>query len=171
MAARRDDDRVILGQVGAPHGVRGWIRVTSSTRPPEAILDFGVWWLGAPERAQAYTVDESRVAGERIVARLRGVGTREAAAELRHAPIAVPRSQLPPAGSDEWYWADLIGLRVRTPAGVDLGRVDHLLETGANDVLVITGERERLVPWIPDEVIVRVDLAAGELVVDWDPDF
>jgi len=166
-----DDRLIVVGRIGAPHGIHGWVRVTSSTRPPEAILDFGCWWIGPEGAARAYRVDESRVQGERIVARLHGVGDRERATALRHATIAVPRSALPPADDDEWYWADLVGLRVVTTQGDDLGCVDHLLETGANDVLVAKGDRERLIPWIPEQVIVRVDCEQQQLVVDWDPDF
>ncbi len=160
-----------VGRIGAPHGVRGWVRVDSAARPPESILEFDAWWIGSADAAVRYRVAAGRLQGDRVLVRLEGVEDRDGAVALRHAQIAVPRSALPPLPEDEWYWADLIGLTVRTTRDVELGRVERLFETGANDVLVVQGERERLIPWIPDDVIVEVDPAAGRLVVDWDPDF
>ncbi|MDX1610260.1 MAG: ribosome maturation factor RimM, partial [Halofilum sp. (in: g-proteobacteria)] len=93
------------------------------------------------------------------------------AAALRHAEISVPVEELPEPADGEWYWHELIGLRVETSDGTVLGRVDHLLETGANDVLVVRNGRERLIPWIPDEVIRAIDPEDGRMVVEWDPEF
>lgn len=162
---------VALGRIGAPHGVRGWLRVQSWTRPPEAILDFERWLVGTPEAAQPYAVLDTWVGAKGLAVRLEGIDDRDAASALKHASILVDRSELPPAEPGEWYWADLEGLRVETLEGADLGVVDHLLETGANDVLVVHGERERLVPWIPEEVVQRVEPDSERIVVDWDPDF
>jgi len=83
----------------------------------------------------------------------------------------VPRSALPAAGEDEYYWSDLEGLRVETLEGVDLGTVDHLIETGANDVLIVRGDRERLIPFLRPSVVREIDLVAARIRVAWDPDF
>lgn len=162
---------VILGRVGAPHGVAGWFRVRSAARPPESILEFETWLIGGSGDWREYRVVDGRVRSNGLLARLEGVADRDAAATLRHAEIAVPRAALPEPAPGEWYWADLLGLAVETVDGTPLGRVDDLLETGANDVLVVRGERERLIPWLPERVVIRVDPQAGRLVVDWDPDF
>lgn len=162
---------VTLGRVGAPHGVGGWLRVRSAARPPESILEFDHWLIGGPGTWTEYRVLDGRARSNGLVARLDGVADRDAAAALRHAAIAVPRAALPAPAADEWYWADLVGLAVETVDGTPLGRVDGLLETGANDVLVVRGERERLIPWLPGRVVMRVEAGAGRLVVDWDPDF
>lgn len=162
---------VTLGRIGAPHGVHGWVRIQSWTRPPEAILALGPWLVGEDGAHGEYALDDTRVTGRGLLARLAGCNERETAAALRHAPIAVPRSRLPEPEPGEWYWADLEGLAVETLDGTPLGRVDHLMETGANDVLVVHGERERLIPWVMDRFIHRVDTAGGRIVVDWDPDF
>lgn len=162
---------VTLGRVGAPHGVGGWFRVRSAARPPESILEFDTWLIGGADGWRAYRLLDGRARANGIVARLDGVADRDAAAALRHATIAVPRTALPEPGAGEWYWADLVGLAVETVDGTPLGRVDGLLETGANDVLVVRGERERLIPWLPGRVVKRVEPHAGRLVVDWDPDF
>lgn len=102
---------------------------------------------------------------------LEGCRDRESAEALRHAAVAVPRSALPEPAPGEYYWHDLIGLAVVTTDGEELGRVDHLLETGANDVLVVYGKRERLIPWIQGQVVQSVDPAGGGIIVDWDPAF
>lgn len=165
-------DRLIpVGRVGAPHGVRGWIRIDSSARPPESVLAFAEWWLGPPGAERAYRLEAGHMHSERVVARLAGVHDREAAASLRHAVVSVRRSMLPVPGDGEWYWADLVGLTVETVDGERLGTVDHLIATGANDVLVVHGERERLIPWIAQDVVRRVDPGSGRVIVAWDPDF
>jgi 16S rRNA processing protein RimM len=161
---------LVVGRVTGAFGVRGWVKVHSYTEPREEILAYGPWRLG-PE-AVAMDVADGQPHGKGLIARLAGVEDRDAAEALRGSDIRVPRSRLPEADPDEYYWADLLGLEVRTVAGVTLGRVERLLETGANDVLVVAGGgREHLVPFVPGAVVTRVDLDAGEVVVDWDPDF
>lgn len=162
---------VIVGRIGAPHGVQGWVRIQSWTRPPESILDFPQWWIADGSGWQAYRPVETRVREKSLLVRLEGCEGRDGAAALRNAEIAVPRDALPAPTEKEWYWVDLIGLEVKTVAGVSLGLVDHLIETGANDVLVVHGDRERLIPWIVDEVIREVNPESGRIVVDWDPEF
>jgi 16S rRNA processing protein RimM len=100
-----------------------------------------------------------------------GIDDRDIAASLLNTQIAVRREQLPPAAEGEYYWSDLVGLAVRTIAGVELGKVTHLMQTGANDVLVVKGDRERLIPFLQPDVVKRVDLDAGIIEVDWDPEF
>jgi 16S rRNA processing protein RimM len=163
--------RVVLGWIGAPHGVRGWVRIRSSARPPESILEFDRWWIGSGDASRERRVLDGQVRSRDIVARLEGCDDRDSAVALRNAEISVPADALPEPADDEWYWHELIGLQVVAVDGTELGRIDHLLETGANDVLVVLGDRERLIPWIPDEVIREIDPEQGRMVVDWDPDF
>lgn len=163
--------RVTLGRIGAPYGVRGWVRIHSDARPPESILDFERWWVETRDGTRELNVIASQYRQRDLVARLEGCEDRDAAARLRHGLISVPAESLPDPDEDEWYWHELIGLQVVTTDGTPLGRVDHLIETGANDVLVVRGERERLIPWIPDEVIRSVEPDADRMVVDWDPEF
>ncbi len=162
---------IVLGRVGAPHGVRGWLRIQSFARPPESILEHARWFLARAEAWEPWRVADSRIGEKALTVRLQGCDDRDSALALRHCDIAVPREELPPLEPDEWYWADLIGLQVETTEGVALGRVDHLLETGANDVLVVRGDRERLIPWAQERVIRSVEIDQGRLVVDWDEDF
>lgn len=161
---------VVLGKISAPFGVRGWSKVTSFTEPPEGILEYKTWSVVKNGSARTLKVLQGKPHGKFMVARFEGVEDRDAAALLTHSEVQVQRDQLPESG-DGHYWADLIGLEVITKEGVKLGTVDSLMETGANDVLVVKGESERLVPWIEDEVIVKVDLDTRIITVDWDPDF
>ena len=163
---------VIIGRVAGVYGVRGWVKVLSSMEPPEAMLDHPSWRLrrGGSEW-RIMTLVEGRSHGKGILAHLESCDDRDVARALIGAEIAVPRSELPDPEPNRFYWADLEGLTVRTVAGVALGVVDHLLETGANDVLVVKGERERLIPYIRDAVVIEVDLDQGMILVDWDPEF
>ncbi len=161
---------MLLGRIGAPHGVQGWVWVRSDTRPTENILDYPCWLLGRAGVWSEYRLEAGRRQGKGIVARLAGIADRDAAQALTGADVAVAYEDLPVAEGDEYYWADLQGLQVETRQGQFLGRVDHLIETGAHDVLVVRGERERLIPFAPGQTVAEVDLAAGLIRVDWDPD-
>lgn len=168
-----DHDRfVTLGRISGPHGVRGWLRVYSETEPPENILTYSPWYLGRAGVWRSYELAQGRPHGKGVVAKLQGCDDRDTAAALTELEIAVKRSQLADdLAPGEYYWTDLEGLEVVTAEGVTLGRIHHLLATGANDVLVVHGDRERLIPYLPEQVVLEVDLAAGRMRVDWDPDF
>ena len=167
----RNSRLVIIGRVVGVYGVRGWIKVLSSTEPPEAILDYSSWQVRNGPEWKAMTLTEGRRYGKGILAHLAECDDRDVARALIGAEIAVRRDELPDPGHNRFYWADLEGLTVRTLDGVVLGIVDHLLETGANDVLVVAGERERLIPYVRGTVVTDVDLEQGVILVDWDPEF
>jgi 16S rRNA processing protein RimM len=159
---------VALGRVVGIYGVRGWLRVESWTDPRVGILDYRRWWLGANARRSEHALSEGRLHGRGVVARLEGIGDRDAARSLLGTEIAVPRDALPP--SEEFYWADLIGLAVENRNGVALGKIRAYLETGGHDVMVISdGARERLIPWAPGVYVDKVSLAQGRVIVDWNP--
>lgn len=167
---------VVLGHVHGLFGIKGWIKVYSYTRPVEAILDYDRWWIGDEGARHDYQVIEARVQGKTLVARLADsngepLPDRNAALELLDLAIAVDRADMPEPEPGEYYWFDLIGLEVCNTRGAALGRVTAMMETGANDVLVVNGDRERLIPMVVDEFVTEVDLDGGRLVVDWDPDF
>ncbi|MEX0373942.1 ribosome maturation factor RimM [Spiribacter pallidus] len=164
-------DCVVLGEVLGAHGVRGDLRIYSWTRPRENILEYSRWTLGAGSEAEQYKVAATRVQGRHLLARLQGVDHRDAAEALRGQPIVVGRDALPEKGDHEYYWWELKGLAVETRDGHGLGRVSGLMETGANDVLVVDGEKRHLIPYAPGRYVESVDLAAGRMRVDWDPEF
>jgi len=164
------DKRIVpLGHISGVHGVRGWVKIHSLTEPREAIFDYQPWLLG--EALEPVRVSEGKAHGNRLLARIEGVDDREAAEERVGRAIAVYREQLPETGGDQFYWADLVGLEVRLENGRTLGVVDRLLATGANDVLIVRGDRERLIPFVPGPYVKQVDLEGGVVVVDWDPEF
>ena len=163
---------VLLGRIVGVHGVRGELKLESYTDPRMRIFRYQPWQLGTGSGVVQVADCQGRAQGKGIVATLPGIDDRDAAAALVGSDIRVPRAALPPAAPGEYYWADLEGLEVVTMQGVPLGRVSHLVATGANDVLVIRdGVRERLVPFLPGQFVAEVDIQGGRVVVDWDPDF
>lgn len=150
--------------------MQGWVKVYSHTRPREAILNYTPWLMEFADGPRELALAQGRRHGDGVIARLTGYTDREQAATLVGIDVSVRMSQLPAPGANEYYWAQLENLRVIDRAGTELGRVSHLFETGANDVMVVRGERERLIPFAAS-VVQRVDLTAGVIQVDWeDPD-
>lgn len=148
------------------------MKVFSHTQPRENILNYSPWLLIKNGKGEAFKVVDGYRHGNAVVAQLEGIDDRDAAAALMGREIRIRREQLPKPKSGEYYWADLVGLRVENAAAVYLGVVDHLLETGANDVLVvIDGEIQRLIPFLQNHTVISIDLDAKQMVVDWDPDF
>ncbi|WP_082879596.1 ribosome maturation factor RimM [Methylomonas methanica] len=161
-----------VGQVSGVFGVKGWVKVYSFTDPRENILQYSPWILQKNSQIQEVKLLGGRRQGSLVVAELQGISDRDLAAELMGADILIRKQQLPKAGDGEYYWADLIGLEVRNQEGCKLGKVDYLLETGANDVLVVVdGDVERLIPFLQQSTILKIDLDDGLIIVDWDPDF
>lgn len=159
-----------MGRIAGLYGVRGWLKVRSFTEPREAILDYDGWQLHRDGQWQPVEVAEGRRHGKTVVMRLNGIEDRDRAAEWLNADIAVPREALPATRTGQYYWSDLEGLEVVRQDGQVLGTVAYLIETGANDVLVVQGEEERLIPFVREQVILDVDLANGVIRVDWEFD-
>ncbi|MEM9604381.1 MAG: ribosome maturation factor RimM [Pseudomonadota bacterium] len=164
-------DPVRFGKITGHYGVRGWVKVFAYTRPLESLLDYRAWWVMTTGGWLALDVAECRLHGKGIIARIAGVSDRNAAEPLLGNAFFVQRGDMPAADEDSYYWAELVGLDVVNQAGEHLGKVDHLFETGANDVIVVRGERERLIPWLRPDVVLEVDLDGGRMRVDWDADF
>jgi 16S rRNA processing protein RimM len=163
---------VVLGRIGAPFGIKGWVHLQVFTDPPENILSYSSWYLKRNQGWQKFKVLEIRPHGKHFVALLEGVLDREQAKTYTQAEIGMPREELPELPENSHYWADLEGLTVINEEGVKLGIVKHLFETGANDVLVVQGEKkEHLIPYVPDEYILSVDFDDRIMRVHWDPEF
>jgi 16S rRNA processing protein RimM len=161
---------LVMGRVTGPFAVSGWVKLQVFTERVDGLLDYPVWWIGQQGDWQQFEVEQGAAHGGSLLAKLKGVQDREQAAALRGREVAVPREALPGSAEGEYYWADLAGLRVANLEGEALGVVTGLLETGANQVLVVHGERERLIPFVA-AVVKSVDVARGALVVDWGADF
>lgn len=169
-----DRNRLLeVGRISGVYGVRGWVRIYSHMTPRDEILGYTDWYLRrGDEPWRSIRMLEGRQQGKGIVARLEGVNDRDTAHALIATDIAIDRDALPPPEPGTYYWADLEGAQVVTIDGVALGTLDHLFETGANDVMVVRGEdRERLIPFVVDQVVKEVDLGTRVVRVDWDPDF
>lgn len=165
-------DPVVIAQLGRPYGIKGWVWLQVFTRPSENIKRYRDVVLRT-ERGQTRSVqiEKLTVHPKGIAVKLAGFDDRTAIESVARAEVLVSRDALPPAGPNEYYWRDLIGCLVVHLSGEELGEVRDMMETGANDVLVVQGERERLIPFLPDEVIRAVDLDARRIEVDWDPEF
>lgn len=168
------DRRVAVGRIVGLHGVRGALRLESWTQPRARVFDYQPWRLTLPAGTQReFDGASGQVHGKGLLVTLPDIDDRDQAQAWIGAEISVPRAVLPPAAPGEYYWTDLEGLEVVTLEGVGLGRVDHVLATGANDVLAVRdGDgRERLLPFVLEHTVKQVDLDAGRIVVDWDPEF
>lgn len=165
---------VVLGRIAGVFGLRGELKVESYTAPSEGICDYSPWLIkrggAADDQAVEVAVVEGRPHGKGVVVALQGVTDVDRARALIGSEVLVRRDQLPATAEGEHYWYDLEGMRVVTVDGVELGEVDHLFETGANDVMVVKGDRQRLIPYIPG-TIVAVDAEMRTIRVDWDPEF
>ena len=170
---RTSSERMItVGRLHGAFGVRGEVKLESFTDPLRAIAKYEPWVLrdarGVERSCEGVRVREG-VKG--LIATLPGIEDKDAADALRGVDVLVPRSALPPPAVGEYYWVDLEGLRVVNVEGVDFGTVSHLFSTGANDVLVARGERERMIPFVQPDFIRSVDFDGGVVTVDWDADF
>ncbi|MEW8317180.1 MAG: ribosome maturation factor RimM [Candidatus Thiodiazotropha sp.] len=165
------DELITMGRVSGLFGVRGWLKIYSHTSPREGITRYRDWYLRQGGGWRHYRVAAGHRHGRGVVVQLEGIDDRDLAAPLIDCDIAVQREQLPALEPGEYYWTDLQGLRVVNLDGIELGVVSHLFETGANDVMVVRGERERLIPYTTGLAIREVDLEQGRILVDWDPEF
>ncbi|MCZ6889289.1 MAG: ribosome maturation factor RimM [Gammaproteobacteria bacterium] len=165
---------VIVGQIGGVYGIKGWVRVASFTQPMENLLGYAPWHFRRGSSSEAWQVAdivECKAHRGGYICSIGGVSDRDAAAAFKGALIGVELSELPALDGDEYYWRDLEGLSVRTISGEALGTVERVMETGANDVLVVRDDtRERLLPFVR-QVVVSVDVERGRIVADWDPEF
>jgi 16S rRNA processing protein RimM len=170
-----DHQLITMGRITGLYGVKGWVKVFSETEPREGIGKYSEWLVKRPHGWQRFAVESGRKQGKNVVVKLAGIDDRDMAATLSGCEIAVTRDQFVLAKPGEYYWLDLQGLKVVTIDGVELGIVDHLLETGANDVLVVREEnreaRERLIPYLPGQVVTDIDLQEKRMIVDWDLEF
>ena len=170
------EDLIVLGKITSVHGVRGEVKIYSFTDPIDNLLGYPTWTLKRDGEVKQVELVSGRLQGKILVAKLKGLDDREVARTFAGFDICVPRALLPDLDDGEYYWHQLEGLKVIDLQGQLLGRLDHLLETGSNDVMVVKpcpgslDDRERLLPYT-EQCVQKVDLAAGEMRVDWDADF
>lgn len=163
---------VIMGRVVAAQGLLGWVKIQAFTEHLDTLIDHNTWQLGNDTHPwREFKVLECKTHTKVLVARLEGVTDRTAAENCKGLLIAVPRSSLPKAGEDEYYWSDLIGLAVVNLQGESLGKVDNLLDMGANDILCVRNDKgEILIPFL-SHVVQQVSLDEKLIRVDWQADY
>jgi 16S rRNA processing protein RimM len=171
---------VNVGRITAVFGIKGWVKIHSYTDPQENLFEYHPWFLKTAHGVKKIEIDEAKPHGDSFVAHIVGVDDRDLAMEFTAADIAIERNLLPELDAGEYYWSQLEGLAVFTQfsgARQRLGVVSKLFETGANDVLVVAADaesiddRERLIPYVPEQFVISVNTHTREMIVDWDPEF
>jgi 16S rRNA processing protein RimM len=164
------EEYIIVGKLGKTHGVHGWLTLYSSTAPPENILEYKPLYWMTPSEWQPINIDEIKPFGKNFLIHVVGIDNPEIAKKYTGKEIAILRQQLPDLKQDEFYWSDLEGLTVINQKNIELGVIDHLMATGANDVMVVTGAKKHLIPFIRNQVVINIDLQAKIMRVNWDED-
>jgi len=181
-----NDDWVTVGRIRTAFGVKGWLKLESFTEPASNILQYRDWRLCKGSRTTAIEIDKVDARNDQILVLIKGVDSRESARQLANSQVQVPITELPDLDDEDYYWHQLEGLEVYQFAGNEpgaactepakIGRIKSLLETGANDVLVVQPEPdpghkgelpEILIPYLPGSVVKDVDLEQGRMLVDW----
>ena len=167
-----NERRILLGRIVGAFGIRGQIKIESWTEPRDAIFRYQPWILRDVQgNEREFQGARGKESGKHLVATFTDVTDRDVVEAMRGTDIYVLRSALPPPKAGEFYWIDLEGFRVVNLEGVDFGTVSHLFSTGANDVLFVRGDRERMVPFVEPDFVKSIDFDGGLITVDWDPDF
>ena len=171
MAEQENKKYAIVGNFGKPFGVRGEIKVHSGTTPQEAILSYSPWYMETRNGWQEVSIEESRNLTTTVIVRIEGITNPEDAKQYSGKKIAINKDLLPKLDTDEYYWSELEGLTVTNQQGITLGTVAYLMETGANDVIVVKSHRKHLIPFIRGIYVIKIDLSAKTILVDWNEDF
>jgi 16S rRNA processing protein RimM len=172
------EQQITLGKMGAVYGIKGWLKIHSFTDEPDAILDYFPWSLKLGNKIQTVEITDWRKHNKGLIVKVAGIDDRDEAQALVGSEILTSEAALPELPQGDFYWRDLIGLSVVTNKGYDLGVVTDMMETGANDVLVVKAnlndgfsKKERLIPYLFEQVIESVSIENKQICVDWDPGF
>jgi len=165
----KSGNKILVGKISNPHGIKGWVKVISFTDPIENILSYKKLTISDNQTEKTYCLEDSRIQGNKIVIKLEGVNNRDDADLLKNLQIEINRSDLPKLEENSYYWEDLVDFNVIDIKGMHVGKVDSLFRTGSNDVLVIINETKQrlLIPFIMEEVIKYVDLDKELISIDW----
>ena len=169
---------IVLGKMGSTYGIRGWLRVFSSTEDAESIFEYQPWFIQQAGKWHVVELEGWKRHTQDLIIKVKGVDDRDAANLLTNCEIVVDSKQLPSLEDGDYYWKDLFGCQVVTTTGYELGKIIDMMETGSNDVIVVKanlkdafGIKERLIPFLDGQVIKKVDLPTRVIEVDWDPGF
>lgn len=171
---------IVVGKIVGVFGIKGWVKVKSWTDPAHKLTKYTPWWLKTCHGVKEFAVAECNYRPQGLVVHLKGLDDRDAAQALGSVEIAIEKQQLDALEEGDYYWHQLQGMTVLSVYDGQesrLGTVHRLLETGANDVLVVApdqdsiDDRERMVPYVPDIYVQEVNLSERVIRVAWDPDF
>jgi len=165
-----EDGLIEVGHILGVHGVKGQVKVFSLTSPRENIVNYNPWLVQHRGQNSQLAIQGGKQ-GKNVVVSLQGISDRDQALDMVGAKIFIRKDQLPSLQPGDYYWSQLCGLSVINTDGEPFGVIDHMLETGANDVMVVQGERERLIPYVMDEVVRHINLDKKQIIVDWDAEF
>ncbi|MFP8965554.1 ribosome maturation factor RimM [Pokkaliibacter sp. CJK22405] len=172
-----NQEQLVMGRITSVYGIKGWVKVYSFAEPMENIFAYTPWKLQLNGQWREVVIDQWKHHGQGLIAHIEGCDDRDIAKHYCEADIHVDLNQLPDLPEGEFYWHQLEGLTVVNTEGVCLGVVDHMLATGANDVLVVSpssdsvDDQERLIPYLPENNVKEVSLEQRRLVIDWDSSF
>lgn len=164
---KADNDYILVGKIAGVYGIKGWLKIHSHTRPIENIAEYKIWHLHTDEGLEEKQLRDWRMHGKSLTASLKELTDRDQAKTLQGKDIFIHRSQLPELEEGEYFWQDLIGLRVLNQQQKELGIVKEIIETGSNDVLAIEGKTRILIPWVRDIYVTEINLDSGCIIVDW----
>ena len=164
-----DDKKIYLGKITGVHGIKGWLKIQSYSSPPENILNYPSWIINNKGEEDFYSIEQGRKQNKKIVVKLENIDDRNTAESLINSKILILRSELPKLSNENYYWSDLVGLSVLNSEEKVIGKIESLIETGANDVMVIiTLKDERiLIPFVMHEIIKEVNVELSYIKIDW----
>ena len=167
-----DDKKIYLGKITGVHGIKGWLKIQSFSSPPENILNYPLWIISNRGQEGFYSVEKGRKHSNKIIVKLEKIDDRTKAESLINSKIKIRRSELPKLSNESHYWSDLEGLSVLNSEEKLIGIVDSLIETGANDVMVVntTKDKRILIPFVMHEIIKEVSIELNYVKVDWQID-
>jgi 16S rRNA processing protein RimM len=159
-----------MGRVVAPYGILGWLKIHPDTQELDGLLGYKTWWIGKDDDWRELRVESAKIHNDVLVVKLQGLDDRDAAFACKGKLVAVPMASLPKLKKNEYYWSDLIGLAVKNQQHVDFGVITDVFATGANDVIVVQGKIERLIPFTA-QTVLEVSIENQTMLVDWDETF
>lgn len=163
--------RVAMGYIKGVFGIKGWLKIAADTEYPDSLLDYPEWLLSKNGKTLNVVLEAGKLVGDELQVKFEGIDDRDQAFALRGYTVEIPRDEFSPAGEDEYYWTDLVGMTVVNKDDIVLGKVTNLMETGANDVLMINGEHGQiLIPFVSN-YIETVDTESKTITADWGLDY